>query len=897
SKSDREIILSTKKRISHGDLNVYLERICFDISKNNCGRVNDQTKRVEPSFRLRAEFQKPNIEVKRSYSTNNAFLGEEITVTVEVRNKGDVEVRDFKYSETYPSSVDIAFSNVINRLGNTVEYTRPRIRPDESFSFSYKISLKELIEYSLRGSYSYTYREEVFSFSTANSILRIKNILDLSMTLDTNSIEPQGQAELRVDIRNLADGQTSYDLVVNIPVEVVSSGDFIEIAGRPGFYRVTGNVAKGDTVTKRLRVRPTQEGTHTFTAELDSHYIIPNPTKFASTTLSVGYGAAGDLSVRLIPKHNAILETEESYVEVHLVKGTNAVITNIDFNVTASPDPDNAIGVQNFRIPEIEGTFENRYVRFTLPRLNTTNIRFTLSGTYIKRHFNGTLEQKTLSESVTIQAYAIEDAFTITHNLAPSTINQGDTARVILTIENKLDRRGFQGIFAKDTVPEDFIHRPIVTEMFFHIEPRERKQVYSYEIRAPFFVDPTKSDIVSVIEFEDFNITRRSDVLVRGVQLDKPDLSVVANFPTAGTVGSIVRANFRIRNTGDTTINDIQVHFPLDAHIELMNSEVMHIEPSLDVGEEINLFKDYRIVSAGNIDLDRLEVVFKDIYGNQFSSLSNTQNVVFEPGSRGCGIISQKIILQESIPADVSITFRNTCEDAILVNTNRGNVEIAGQSQRDISFSQLPRNDTIEGTRFSYTHNGNRYVGLTESYVIVTEMALAEGGDIEGSPEDVRTDSSSEPISENSESSSVTLSNPNSSRTFREINPTIVVIILLSTVFLFVLSIGHKGYQKNKLKKSFADSDGAIANKDIAFFKAHEKDVTTKDHVDKKSTGDSASHKFPHITQPQAPSVGTNISALVTYIDTAKTAGIPIETITQNLQEKGWDESIIRGFL
>ncbi|MFT4326412.1 MAG: hypothetical protein ACMXYK_02835, partial [Candidatus Woesearchaeota archaeon] len=38
SKADREIILSSPRRISHGDLNVYLERICFDISKNNCGR-------------------------------------------------------------------------------------------------------------------------------------------------------------------------------------------------------------------------------------------------------------------------------------------------------------------------------------------------------------------------------------------------------------------------------------------------------------------------------------------------------------------------------------------------------------------------------------------------------------------------------------------------------------------------------------------------------------------------------------------------------------------------------------------------------------------------------------------------------------------------------------------
>lgn len=687
-------VLSRDTRIRSGNVVIELLEICFDISKNDCGRVATGGIHIEPGFKVRLSYEQPELVVQRTYSKSSVFIGEEIEVTVTLENRGSVAAEHIRYEDVYPSTVRINPIAPARLEANSIVYTSPRIAPGEKKEFRYTIYLTDTITTSLRGAYRYYYQGTQFEDLTRAANINLKPTHTSSLTIQPGTIRLDQNANGVLTIRNQADGPITVNGTVHVPSEFGRSFQFSE------------TILEGADITKEIPLRGTISGSHSISAVIDSRYLIQNPTETISRSFTV---QSDKLNVQLMPRDRHILVNEQVPTQVFFSKPRDRIARNIAVTVDAFGE------TYSVNLPEL--TRESHSERITLigPSVNETT-KFTLhvTGTYVLVGDRQT--QETIDEKLEVTVYPLHEALEIQHQLQPTQVEQGQTALMIVRVRNKLEGRGFTGLFAEDFVPESFIHRPIITEASFFIAPGETKQVYSYELRAPFLVNSSR--LTTRLQVQEFHLERSSD-LSTFVSIRKPTVSVTSSMDRNLFVGGISRNTIRIQNSGNMPVENVQILLPVSEALDLIATERSYFIQRLEPGETVQILRDYRAKRPGVYNLSEILTSYYDEYGNKFDVQVGASELTIAEGANICNINARATASHRN----VSILFTQNCIEPISM-TYRGETFTLGRGETRVIERTIAANEYTP--IFSYSYQGDSYIGSANTVTLVAATPREE---------------------------------------------------------------------------------------------------------------------------------------------------------------------------
>jgi hypothetical protein len=879
---DEDVTFGTYPKITHDDLEISLKKICFNVSKSDCGRINDIDKKVDPSFHLRFEFKEPEVDVDREYSETDVVFGEEIEILHVIENDGDVDIRNFIYEETYPQNVQIKPNSAITQIDQTIRYENPIIKAGDSSTFKYKIKILDTLEYSLKGEYSYEYRDETYTEFTSDSTINLKDIITPELSFSESSVEPDEQVTLTLKLENNLDEKVDFTVDLTVPIDVKNKYAFDKVGDN--LYRLSGTLEEEEVLEEDMLVEYNKEGTYTVNGVLNSEYLIQNPTEYFSEKVIIEFDE-GELELDIIPKDENLLETEESYLELHFSKGDYITIHDLIVNISAGKlDGQEFFEPVLINIPLIDSDFKNEYVNFVLPEANSSDLDFFAEGSYNVEYSNGTWEETTFSESEKVKVYALEDAIEAKSSISETSLEQNETTIVYLTVKNKLDSRGFQKIYAYDLVPQAFVYKPIITEAYFNLGPLDEKQVYSYELKAPYFVNESSSKIISIVEFATFNLTTDFDLSTK-VNIPEPSLSFDFELDSEANKGALTEVGFEVKNTGDLDIKDVLIEFPLTREMELFSDVLSETVDFLNPDEQVVLLRKYRAREEGDIFFSSFNITYKDQYGNIFKKEVNGDSIEVSAGSLDCYVYAQKrfdpsrYIEDNLVP--LIIDFSNKCDEDVEIISEGFSFALKPGKSKSISFEEThPSNFTfVSPSVYTYSVRSGSYSTVTnnisEEVVIpvkdasedyVKEKEESEDGQKQGGGGGSEDSDSEESDVDNSPATSV-FDNPAVKKALTIAGAVVIVIVLMVVIITAFFRSGGKS--KSSSKES--NASGFIMDK-VAPAKKRAAPLAV-------------------------PKVGTSLGELKKFIKQEKGFDIPSSIIKQNLRNEGWDDTIIDNYL
>lgn len=648
-------VIPKSSKVQFGDLIVELVNICFDISKKDCARVNTQTLRVEPGYTIQLSYDKPELEVTRTYSTSSVFVGEEIEVRVNLKNTGSVTAQNIQYEDVFPSTVKIVAAPGMQIQGSTVTRTIATLAPGREETFSFKIYLTDKVTSSLRGKYTYDYNGRQYEGLTRSASISLKPIYRATLRVDPSRVPLDGRGKAILTIDNLADSEISVNATLNVPLGMGTQLSFSETIG------------KGKQAKKEIDIRGLVSGSHLASARVDVTYLIQSPT----TIITKGFSVPSDkLDAKIIPRDIHILAGERIPVQVFFSKPNTRTAENLNFIATGFNQ------TQNVSLGILDKPSHSTTIFLTAPDVNkTTTFDLKLNGTYVLS--GDRLTRESAQHNVKVTVYPLFEAVEIQHELKPAKVAQGAYAQMIVRVKNKLEGRGFVNLFAEDIVPKSFIHKPIITTSQFSLEPKETKQVYSYELRAPFRVNDTQ--LITKLQIAELHLEKRSN-LATFVDLKKPSISLSSNIARNATIGTTIRNMIKITNSGDIALRMIQIVLPMSDALDLLGDERVYWIDKLDPKETVTILRDYRVKKEGNFIIPGVLAILQDDYENSFEEQTANTTLGVRYGEQICAIHGTA----ESSGRSVSILFVNDCGQTISVKYRDQNFSLTQGERKTI---------------------------------------------------------------------------------------------------------------------------------------------------------------------------------------------------------------------
>lgn len=867
------------KRI--GNIELSLKKICFNLNEKDCGRINDLTKTVEPSYEIRLSYYEPELDVEVTYSKDKFYLGDEFAVTTRITNNGDVDIRDLTYFQNYPVSISIEPDEDITITDEGVEFHRSFLRKGDFVSFTYRIQLTDEVSYNLKGEYTFSYDGNEFFGESPSQKLTLADIYSADLSIP-GSIPMGEEFEADVFIENRAEEDLEFGLqFVNLPSDVILV-DSSEFELDDGLLYYTDTLEPGESFSDTLVFMSRKEGDKVLDLRVESMYLIQNPSEVLSEKVKVLDldAVEDDFEVELKADFEDVLEGDVVKFETFLTKGSFD-LTDVYVNLSSKELGKIVLLEKNLIGKDV--SYHNFLSSLDMPLVNETNeVTFDV---YVEGREDGVLRNKT--DSVKIKLYNLSDAFTIQRK-SPKSIKQGETGVVEVSIVNNV-AHAFSGVIAKDYIPEDYLYKDVLSSVVFDLQPFEEKFLYSYEIKAPYYLNES-SVVKTVLIFEDYNLTL-TDTLNTLVDLKEADLDISLDMEGNLFVGGRFDVSLRIENKGGLDVYKLFVDFPLsevaDQVYETGLPWISYTE-LLDIGEEVTFTKSYLSKVEGNSSLIEGVVGYVDEYGNEFFEEIELEDIEVDSGFNGCFIVAEKKLAQSidttysssKVPFFLEIT--NFCDESFIINVwDNKNYETITQmmsffgrpklefkldadSKKIVEFTEeyetnftysppsviVYRNESLGVIRTTLSNSVEEYFEIVEEEVSSSKSSKSGGGGSSGSNLDSKE--------------VVNLDNVIEVSFVKRLGGVILGIFVV--IFLMVLLM--------KAIKGFVS-------------KNHEEKMDLED-IELES--DDSEYMAP-------PALKDGLDNLETYIGVARKNGVSEIEIEHSLFNAGWNKEVIDGFM
>lgn len=862
-----------------GDIKISLKQICFDLNEKSCGRINDLGKYVEPSYSLDLSYYKPELKVETSYGKSNFWLGDEFFVTTTITNEGDVDIRDLEYVENYPDTIKITPVDDVRLFGDGVKYKRTFLKKGDSTKFRYKIKLLEKLAYSLKGEFSYTYNDVMYSDFGLTKKLDLKDVYTVAMVIPS-SVDVDDEFELDLNFKNTAEDSVDFGLSLVFP-EGVTLKDSSNFKLIDGYLVFSGRLDEGEIFEDTLQFIAETGGDNIFELYVDSVYLIENPSEIISKKLII----KGDVdldddlkefeiklnvdadSSNIHSKH--ILEGDLAHFEVFLTKG-EFDLENIFVNVTCSDFNFNFISEKS--LLAADDSYTNFLFALNMPLVNqTSDLTFNA---YVEATIDGVSENKSVETSFTL--YDLDDALTLKRSV-PSKIVQGGTGLVSVSLKNNVDRP-FMGIKARDIIPSDFVYKDVRTENIINLQPLDEVVMYTYEIKAPYYIN--ESSIVKTILLYDDLVVMKNDTLNSFVDVKDAELLVSTEIEGSLFVGGVFTLEVQLKNSGDLSIRNILVDFPLStgADLILLEDSLSGVD-KLDQGEDVSFYMTYDLKDEGTINLTGGHIRYTDEFGNRFTELISNNSFEVSSGVNDCFITAEKKLSEvvngsyNSSDVPFQVEFFSFCDVDLKVNVNypRLSFILPADSKKLISFNEFNKYEFSgsDGTEYSFSDGVSESVSISNSvfgsFDIISDVkttAVFSSSDISNLSDDVTVSSSSSSdsiFSDVDDSRSELLNSVSGSPSMIKFAGAVFGILLVIFSMVFVMKFVKKLTSK---VPSYTDVDSSLVDSDVL--------VSNKINILPKST-----------------------DKLVNFINSERQKNVPEIDIEKKLFNAGWTKEVI----
>jgi len=211
----------------------------------------------------------PDIILTRTFSNTSVTLGQEITISVTIKNNGSEGTDSFIYQETMPDGV------IITSASSTADFTHHQltfeanIAPSSQKTFSYTFELEDYNDFSSFATANYTYEGKSFGLKSSTAKVTIKKPYTMAITLSPASLEAYEEATFSLKLTNTyTEPITVNKLTVKVPsaVSVLSEEGDLEKQGDTYFWN--GSLLTGRYEDFSLNLRPLKSGKYDIAVNL-----------------------------------------------------------------------------------------------------------------------------------------------------------------------------------------------------------------------------------------------------------------------------------------------------------------------------------------------------------------------------------------------------------------------------------------------------------------------------------------------------------------------------------------------------------------------------------------------------------------------------------------------------
>ncbi|MBI1969757.1 hypothetical protein HYS48_03595 [Candidatus Woesearchaeota archaeon] len=241
-----------------------------------------------PAIRLTVDFQKPELQITRTFSRTDALVGDYSTITVKVKNPTKEVMEHILYRDAHPQGVQI-FGRALP--GNIFEETVERLLPGEQKVFAYTIRFEESTAYTNKARVQYSIGNIDFRQTSDQAYLLVKSPKEippyqLLLFLDDYAVEMGEKARLHAVIENYENEELEIVYVhVYLPEGLqFSAGDFKEAGNK---YASDGFVFGRDYKEFVMEFVPAKEGNFPIVTEAGVRVATKLVEREAATMLNV----------------------------------------------------------------------------------------------------------------------------------------------------------------------------------------------------------------------------------------------------------------------------------------------------------------------------------------------------------------------------------------------------------------------------------------------------------------------------------------------------------------------------------------------------------------------------------------------------------------------------------
>jgi len=418
----------------------------------------------QSQIRVKIESLEPDISIERIFSTTTPRLGEEIKVTVTLKNNGDKGATNAKYSDPYPSELKVYSST-----------WEGKISVGEEETVTYTIKAEDIVSFDSTATLSYNFGGKTKTKKSSVITINVQKPFTMGHEISTEAADKNEVVTYNLTIKNNDDSDKlnieNLEILLPAKISLVSASSTLE-----DDLTFSGTIEKKESKNFGIKIKSSNVGKFTIKTKADFKTSNRDFKEEVEDSLSVGLS---DIlpTLNLTDKvksnsqyniHAAVKNYGKDEIrDVEIKLEGNNLFTDVEEKKNLAAGISYDVLKRIFTAPYVEQ--DKKY-----------NIK--LSGSYLSSRG----KQYTFEKSSQLTVTAAPKIIQIIRELNKEEYYPGDEIKVTVKIKNTKNI-AIDDIDLSDIFPKEIRSSLLgdVTAVFEELKPNEEKKAYSYSVVIP----------------------------------------------------------------------------------------------------------------------------------------------------------------------------------------------------------------------------------------------------------------------------------------------------------------------------------------------------------------------------------------------------------------------------
>ncbi len=423
-----------------------------------------------PKIWVKIEFLEPDISIERTFSTTSPNVGEQITVTVILKNDGDKRASNIKYTDAYPSGLR-AYGE-----GNAKVW-EGSLNTKEEERFTYSIKAEEALSFESTAKLSYKFDGTEKTITSSTETIEVKKPFSISHQISKEAADRDEIINYSITIENKEEYKTLYiqNLEINLPSKIDIIKPVKGLVVRDNQLTFKGEIEKQQSQTFTVKIKSSKVGKFTIQTAVELRISNNNYKEELQKQFNIGL-------TYILPILNVTDTVKSNSAYPIYIAVKNHGDDEIK-NVKIKAESDLFDNIEKTRNIAAGSTYEVIDKTFTSPYTEEDqkhNIK--ISGSYISSSGRTYTFEKSAQLTITAAPKVIE----IIKEFNKEEFYPGDEIKVAVKIKNKRNT-ALNEVDVSDIFPQE-IRASLLGDVIGYLDelgPNEEKKLYSYSVVVP----------------------------------------------------------------------------------------------------------------------------------------------------------------------------------------------------------------------------------------------------------------------------------------------------------------------------------------------------------------------------------------------------------------------------